>query len=1180
MTDRGNRQPFVGSGRAIEGGKLGTHKQDFNAHVQGNGYKHTAEDITLNPAVLTGSSIVQDTLAQLAKIGNFVTIANVGIMADYHVGSDETPTLESAFTSAFADSKLTNGGWILLKAGEYSVTTTVTVPAGVSITGEPGNCTFISGNSSELSMFAIKQGSTQINIDTSLTPGLFSSPKESTKFVNLILADSYGTSVPSMASVPMIICDITSHFECDNVSFLGKVGLSTRTLNAIGYDDVVPNVGTILNVNNCYFDGVQVAIDFAASGSKKDFLTVTNCKARTYGTVAASTSDKNCFVNFTLCNASFSNNYHIGAGTYVSYCFNLTSALDIVPDDGYRISVVGNSGGPYVGNNGVIVYAPSGTAFEGVISGNNWGNNRNGEWFITVGGMSLSSGEIIPGDFNGSAAIDILLRNELRTSTVIVNPGTYILTGATDKTTSNLKFIGNKKGKEYPIFSLASADATTDYIGNKYISLGNHIESIQFSSHWNASYNSLHVGFDVTTKVTEESGHTLSVIDCIFVNCALVGRNISDSPTGIDTNPAKTNVVVKDCHFLQDGDAADNISILLPPANNVLVENCIFRDHGYVGGIGTCTGYVHTSLAYKNFTVRNCTMSLAEVNDAISAISKIAGFEHYFFINEPTAKVSIENCQVVCSEGLAAATPISSSVLSGYYCISKFIYVSARDINIYNCLFNGVLQKFKSGSAYYAIPTLFLQPYCSVTYNNNKTYCGALPLQISGANVLSYNFYGSISITNSHFNDNNVQSDMMTLLDIDVDSFGLHNITLNNNYFQQDSITDGYYYVKHYNQTEEYDTQGIVQIYAPGCDVSVNNNNIRGTLITNNQNIKYAGLFVDNYNSTAVADGLSTKKINISSNMIYSKSDCDFNDAAGSCECVELIGSDIMVNGNQMQMDSQVVTGGYTSAINCLLVNNLPNNTNLYSQGIVSGNIFSRRDVDGLATVLRNGYVKIASTSGSSGMVVDNSFSDTTVDDVSDYTLVNNDGYWITDRNKNQICSHIFTIAEGTITLSILTDNKNIIASGIGAANVNFSTFAYGDAFLKDIVVSYDVADAGTMVMEWAIDLFSVIPHGVKIKQISYDWVTTKPITTPQTVENIEMILTSAAGTDDDMFVINAASGTRTIDVVDRPVVPSLLYDHYVNADTVPQLILKVFVSDNADSFLVGITNFKITYQW
>ncbi|HVI40456.1 MAG TPA: hypothetical protein VM577_07335, partial [Anaerovoracaceae bacterium] len=143
-----NRFPFTGSGRQKEGGELATRKQDFNAHVQGNGFRHTADNVDMNPVIpALGGTTVQQTLEEFTALvtsagTGFISIGNAGVdgyaVGTYNMNTLATPTLKDAFNAAFADHRLRNGGIILVLAGTYVLTTPVTVPSGISIMGEVG----------------------------------------------------------------------------------------------------------------------------------------------------------------------------------------------------------------------------------------------------------------------------------------------------------------------------------------------------------------------------------------------------------------------------------------------------------------------------------------------------------------------------------------------------------------------------------------------------------------------------------------------------------------------------------------------------------------------------------------------------------------------------------------------------------------------------------------------------------------------------------------------------------------------------------------------------------------------------------------------------------------------------------------------------------------------------------
>lgn len=73
------RTPFIGSGIVQQGGYSATHKQDFNAHTQGGGYKHTADQIVVNPLILSQDNVQEalDSLATTVTSINHSTLTNL-----------------------------------------------------------------------------------------------------------------------------------------------------------------------------------------------------------------------------------------------------------------------------------------------------------------------------------------------------------------------------------------------------------------------------------------------------------------------------------------------------------------------------------------------------------------------------------------------------------------------------------------------------------------------------------------------------------------------------------------------------------------------------------------------------------------------------------------------------------------------------------------------------------------------------------------------------------------------------------------------------------------------------------------------------------------------------------------------------------------------------------------------
>ncbi|MDD5119349.1 MAG: hypothetical protein PHP90_12230 [Sulfuricurvum sp.] len=109
------RTPFVGSGRAPEGGQLATHKRDFLAHASGEEWHHCADQINMNPPLVTvGGDNVQEALENLEAA----------------VSGGGTNTLQEVLDAG----NQANGRWINLNNNSYIASTTgnvdLMVPAG------------------------------------------------------------------------------------------------------------------------------------------------------------------------------------------------------------------------------------------------------------------------------------------------------------------------------------------------------------------------------------------------------------------------------------------------------------------------------------------------------------------------------------------------------------------------------------------------------------------------------------------------------------------------------------------------------------------------------------------------------------------------------------------------------------------------------------------------------------------------------------------------------------------------------------------------------------------------------------------------------------------------------------------------------------------------------------------
>jgi hypothetical protein len=79
------RNPYIGSGTVQQGGFSATHKQDFNAHIEGGGYFYLAEQIKLSPNVQSQDN-VQDALEALSTlVGSISHSSLTNLSSDDHL---------------------------------------------------------------------------------------------------------------------------------------------------------------------------------------------------------------------------------------------------------------------------------------------------------------------------------------------------------------------------------------------------------------------------------------------------------------------------------------------------------------------------------------------------------------------------------------------------------------------------------------------------------------------------------------------------------------------------------------------------------------------------------------------------------------------------------------------------------------------------------------------------------------------------------------------------------------------------------------------------------------------------------------------------------------------------------------------------------------------------------------
>ncbi len=216
---------FIGSGRLQEGGFLGTHKQDFEAHRKGCDWRHDADHIDMNPIIPSFPGLnVQETLELISSaIAGDVGLPTV-LTINNHAGSNpiimdmqpihelQNPTLpQDAATKWYVDQSfgvvnnwndvLTNGNFsdgidVNINQGSRIINSTVGGGFTVTLTDNPtGACspfTFNGGDGYTGSGFTVLGGSSTAGVGggINLTAGSSSSTGGSV----IITAGSGGVS--------------------------------------------------------------------------------------------------------------------------------------------------------------------------------------------------------------------------------------------------------------------------------------------------------------------------------------------------------------------------------------------------------------------------------------------------------------------------------------------------------------------------------------------------------------------------------------------------------------------------------------------------------------------------------------------------------------------------------------------------------------------------------------------------------------------------------------------------------------------------------------------------------------------------------------------------------------------------------------------------------------------------
>jgi hypothetical protein len=562
-------------------------------------------------------------------------------------------------------------------------------------------------------------------------------------------------------------------------------------------------------------------------------------------------------------------------------------------------------------------------------------------------------------------------------------------------------------------------------------------------------------------------------------------------------------------------------------SDSTVVEGCTFVGYGYAGGIGDWGTYIHSMTGQGNIVVKDCTFKVTAAAGAISGETPLTGMKSYFWISESEATVTVDNCVFTCrdSDWQGDTDVIDATLLTGDK-FNKFIYLSGDLVNVTNSSFNGPVQSYNDGATgNLAIPTLYLNSGYSVLVESCRFYSGALPLQISGSGLLDSSVVTNpqgIRILSSDFMSISATV-TQALVDIDIDNsnYDLTSLTApqividGNNFNQFDTSSTAY--VKHENATGAwYDTNGIVQVYAPGCDVHVSNNMVFGYLAmvgSPSDYGKYAGIFVDNYNGTDSNYEETPRSIIVTGNSISVTNDSTTWTGATSLSAVECIGSVVNISDNRVNFHN--ASAPTITFAGCLNIATIPTTGSLYSDGIISNNIFSRHDpADGYAESLVGGYITIDSASGK-GMFIDNSFDQNTYQGSAE-TLVDDNtsavDNWIIERNKKQ--TDLMTLYASLHGIVTIDGGRGAVVVGTPQDVAPAAMDSYVAAATATPTLTYYYEDTNDgITATWEIPLRSVIPDGAFLVSVEADvTVDVQPATT--SLATLSVI--SSAGTDTD----------------------------------------------------------------
>src|SRR5271166_702686 len=315
-------------------GALVTSRYDFQNHVTGMAFRHTADQIDLGsndmpaPIYINGIPYYNVETVLTAIASNLITTssAEVGFLTvldgydTYHAPTDTVyfdhtiPSLDTFLNPLFAAlnsgtgipieyTGLTDGGILVIPEGTYIVKNTINVPPGITLMGKGFGTKIVNATALNTSVappypvtgtpapvFKILADNTTVPhpvqsarayIDGAIDANMFMFCRE-TRIWNMVICDNFvEPPVPydsnyklpqnTSSTVPLILQEAGSNLTLSNVSMLGRVNVPSITSSAVRLDTMyAAPTGSILTVDKCFMDGFSVPVQWLSTGDTSD----------------------------------------------------------------------------------------------------------------------------------------------------------------------------------------------------------------------------------------------------------------------------------------------------------------------------------------------------------------------------------------------------------------------------------------------------------------------------------------------------------------------------------------------------------------------------------------------------------------------------------------------------------------------------------------------------------------------------------------------------------------------------------------------------------------------------------------------------------------------------------------------------------------------------------------------